>query len=327
VKQVFVTKSPAEAHLLQGLLPAAVMFRVVAALLLSLAWAGTTSLLLSQTPANRAIRVDVDQVLVNVTVTNNRDQYVQGLEQSHFKIFEDNIEQEIVHFATEDAAVTLGIIIDRSGSMGESRQLQVRGPINRSQQSSLTWASESAYSCLQDSLQRDEFFMIEFSDEPQLVVDFTHDMTRLKQRLVFLKPGGNTALWDAVEMGVAKMKDAANPRKALLVLSDGEENHSRLSLTALKNLIREEDVRIYFFGFQAGGLADLTGGRVFTGAEPCKQLQADLKNQYLLGYSSTNRAKDGRWRDIRVRLQADRLPQVLKDSRVRAKTGYYADEE
>jgi Ca-activated chloride channel family protein len=278
---------------------------------------GTIFVLPSQaTPAgqipsgNRSIKVDVNVVSVNVTVTDGRNRYVQGLERERFRVWEDRIEQKVRYFSTEDAPFTLGIVMDTSGSMGYSKQLQP--------------AQLSAASCLQGGVRDDEYFVIEFNDKPRLVADFTARMSTLKEQLLYLRPGGRTALWDAIYMAVAKLEGASNPRKALLVLTDGAENHSRYSLSELKSFLREKDVRIYFFGDGVDQLANLTGGRVFASSNPCQELKADLANQYVLGYEPTNTEADGRWREIRVRVDSSGVPKELSGLSVRARAGYYA---
>jgi Ca-activated chloride channel family protein len=285
------------------------------------------------TQSARGLQVDVDLVLVNVTVTDSRNRFIQGLSKEHFQVWEDRIEQEITTFEREDAPVSLGIVIDKSGSMGYKRPPKVvpgSGRAPSTWQTLIDQARSSAYSCLQDSLRDDEYFLIEFADSPQIVADYTNNVSQLREKLVFLGAGGSTALWDAIYAGVAKLQDATNKRKALLVLTDGEENHSRYSLSELKDALRERDVRIYTMDrveVEIDGLQQVvkqSGGRVFRSSSPCKELAAELRNQYVLGYRSTNRAKDGAWRDIRVRINSANLPREIPKLSTRARAGYYA---
>jgi len=289
--------------------------------------AGTlfASLLLGQQPPvqpNKTFTVDVDLVLVTVTVTDNRSRFVQGLTGKNFLIWEDKVEQEIQAFSAEDTPISLGIILDRSGSMGGKRPKP--GELISQNR---TWI----YSCLKDALKEDEYFLIEFSDRPEVIVDFTTDTAKITKSLPFLSAGGSTALWDSIYAGVAKVRDGVNARKALLVLTDGLENHSRYSLSELKGAVRETDVRIYgmdrvevqFDGLHQ--LVDITGGRVFRSARPCKELGADLRNQYVIGYRPTNRAADGAWRDIQVKINEASLPKGISNLTVRARKGYTAD--
>jgi Ca-activated chloride channel homolog len=265
------------------------------------------------------IKVDVDLVLVTATVTDNRNRFVQGLERGHFQLWEDRIEQEIVHFSTEDTPVSLGIVVDRSGSMGGAPGLNL-----------LATARSTAYGCLEQSLRDDEFFLIEFSDQAQVVADFTSNISKLKERLLFTGAGGRTALWDAIYAGVNKLEDSQHARKALLVLTDGKENKSRYTLTELKGIVREREIRIYSMNLDEvaldamADLTELTGGRIFRSRTPCQELAADLKNQYVLGYIPINRSADGAFRSIRVRVDTKKLPKELSNLSVRARAGYYA---
>ena len=276
---------------------------------------------------NRSIRVDVDLVLVNVTVTDRYGRFVQGLSKEHFQVWEDKVEQEIATFSGEDTPVSLGIILDRSGSMGvtKPRATDSRSP------SILDEARSYAFECLKDGIREDEYFLVEFSSKAQVVADFTNDLSRLREKLLFVEAGGRTALWDAIYAGVAKSQDGMYTRKALLVLTDGLENNSRYTLFNLKEVLRERDVRIYGVNatpnVQFDGLAqliELSGGRSFGSSNPCQELAADLKNQYVLGYRPTNRASDGAFRKITVRLDPSSLPKGVSDLSVRARAGYYA---
>ena len=287
----------------------------------------------SAAQSSHSIHVDVDLVIVNVTVTDSRNRFVQGLSKEHFQVWEDKVEQEITMFEMEDAPVSLGIIVDRSGSMGD-RKPRPSAPGQSSPSASQTLLDEarsSAYSCLRDGLRDDEYFLIEFSDSTQVVSDFTDSLGTLKDKLLFLGAGGSTSLWDAIYAGVRKLQNATHARKALLVLTDGEENSSRYSLSNVKEALRERDVRIYSMNLeevQIDGmqqLVKLSGGMIFRGTSPCKELSAELRNQYVIGYRSTNRATDGAWRDIRVRMNTSNLPKEMSDLSVRARSGYFAN--
>jgi Ca-activated chloride channel homolog len=284
------------------------------------------SSLLCFSQGNR-IDLDVKLVLVTVTVTDKHNRFVQGLKKENFQVWEDKIEQQPTSFSSETVPVTLGIILDKSGSMGGRRPKDGTAPPSL-QDHMISRAS----SCLQQGTREDEYFLLEFSNRPMITADFTNDISKLGQRLIFMDAGGSTALWDAIYLGVRKLESASHPRKALLVLTDGDENSSRYSLSELKAFLREEDVRIYSMDrkeVQIDGMAqlsDLTGGRVFRSSEPCKEFSADLRNQYVIGYKPTNGASDGAWRDIRVRIRPDGLPKEMSDLNVRARKGYYAEQ-
>jgi Ca-activated chloride channel family protein len=272
-----------------------------------------------------SIRVDVDLVLVNVTVTDTRNRFVGGLSKEHFRIWEDKVEQDIQYFSNEDTPVSLGVVFDESGSMGG------RSPssLTPQQRTRIQETKLQAFNCLKDSLREDEFFLIEFSSQPQVTADFTDDPARLKEKIFFAGAGGRTALWDAVYLGVAKVQEGQYPRKALLVTSDGDDNNSRYTLGQLKTILREQDVRIYTTAANAtldglNSLSTLTGGAVLRSSNTCEELKAELRNQYVIGYRPTNRSKDGEFRRITVRINADRLPKGFPGLSVRARQGYYA---
>jgi Ca-activated chloride channel family protein len=188
----------------------------------------------------------------------------------------------------------------------------------------------------------DEFFMVTFNDRPQLRADFTKSVEDVQGKLVYTLPKGQTALLDAIYMGVNKMKDAHNAKKALLIISDGGDNHSRYTSGEIKAMVKEADVQIYAIGIFSiapnqpeeiagpallGDVTSVTGGRLFTISSPneladvATKIGIELRNQYVLGYSPTNRTKDGRWRKIRVKLFP---PKGLPHLNVYSKTGYYA---
>ena len=257
------------------------------------------------------LKVDVDLVLVNATVTDNLGRYVVGLEQKDFHVWEDKIEQKVEYFSTEDAPISVGIILDASGSM----------------QPMLPFAREAALTFLQTSDARDEYFLIEFSDKPRVMVDMTKDIAKLQEQIVFMPAKGSTALYDAVYLGMEKLKKAEYPKRALIVITDGDENHSRYNFTNLRDFVKERNAQIFTIG--AEGAINLivqqTGGYAFQGAglaDICEKIAVELKNEYVIGYRSTNQAKDGRWRKVQLKVDTPRgMPSKLS---VRAKTGYYA---
>ena len=170
------------------------------------------------------IRVDKTLVLINVTVTDPLNRFVTGLEKEHFKLFEDKVEQEITQFSSEDAPISIGLVFDTSGSMGPK---------------------------LQKSRQAASEF---FNDRPELVVPFTTDTDKIQSTLTFTQSKGRTALLDSVYLAMHEMKKAKNPRKAVLIISDGGDNSSRYTETEIKNAVREADVQIFAIGiFESAG--------------------------------------------------------------------------
>lgn len=276
---------------------------------------------------NPSVKVDVDLVLVNVTVTDQEGRYVMSLDRGHFRVWENKIEQEIRSFSSEEVPMSLGIILDVSGSMKEK----------------LTTCRAAAAACLRTGTRLDEYFLLEFNDRAHITQDFTSDAGRLQNNVIFLQSGGTTALYDAVYLGLHKIKDGSNQRKALLIITDGEDNHSRYTFADIREFAKESDVQIYAIGIVddsnsslASGrtgrsvieeLVDVTGGRAFFPdsihdlEDITTKIAFELKHQYIIGYNSTNKQRDGKWRE--VRLKASPLP-GMPHLNVRAKTGYFA---
>jgi Ca-activated chloride channel family protein len=272
---------------------------------------------------------DVDLVLVNVTITDPMNRLVTGLEKENFTVLEGDKTEQIKHFSSEDSPISLGVIFDVSGSMNDKMQK----------------AREAVVEFFKTANPQDEFFMVTFSDRPELLADFTKSIEEIQGRLVYTVPRGRTALLDAIYMGMAKMKDAQHTKKALLIVSDGGDNRSRYTEGEIKTMVKEADVQIYAIGiFDRDGrtpeermgpyllseITDLTGGRTFTIdntnelADVATKIGIELRNQYVLGYRPTNGMRDGRWRKIKVKLNA---PKGLPPLHVYAKTGYYAPTE
>ncbi len=271
------------------------------------------------------IRSNVQLVLVPVSVTDSMERFVTGLSQDNFRVFDNNKLQTIQNFSMEDAPVSLGIILDMSGSMGDKIE-RIRDAVNR--------FCEAANP-------QDEFFMIVFADEPKLAVDFTSNTTEIEKELVFNQPKGRTALLDAIYMGLHKMKHAKYGKKALLIISDGGDNHSRYGENKIKSLARESDVMIYSIGIfdryvptqeemmgpqLLSEIAAPSGGRSYTIDNPnqmpavARHIGMELRTQYVLAYRPQDPPRNGKWRKIRVKLL---LPRRFPFLRARAKTGYY----
>jgi Ca-activated chloride channel family protein len=275
---------------------------------------------------NERIRVDVNLVLVPVTVTDPLNRLVTGLEKQDFFLYENNALQKIKSFSAEDAPVSIGIIFDLSGSMTDK--------INRARNSILEF--------LRTANPQDEFFVIGFNDRPELISDFTANVDNIESRLLTVKPGHRTALLDAIYFGLNKMKQAKNERKALLVVSDGGDNRSRYTESEVRAVVRESDVQIYSIGIfdqyaptreeQLGPIllhdvSEETGGQLFRVddladmADIATKISAELRNQYVLGYRYEDIKRDGKWRKLKVKLVP---PEGLPQLTVHARTGYYA---
>ncbi len=277
----------------------------------------------------RPLKVDVDMVLVPVTITDPMSRLVTGLDKENFQLFEGNTPQEIKSFSSEDAPVSLGVIFDSSGSMSTK----------------MDRAKDAVLQFFKTANPQDEFFMITFSDQPEAVTDFTNSVDEIQNKLVFAVPRRRTALLDAIYMGISKMRQAKFAKKALLIISDGGDNHSRYTENEIKAVVKEADVMVYaigiydrFFSTQEEQLGpallseitELTGGRAFTIDNPndlgdvATKIGIELRNQYVLGYKPNHLARDGKWRKIKVKLLP---PKGLPPLKVYARTGYYAPAE
>ncbi len=277
----------------------------------------------------RPMRVDVDLVLVPVTVTDPMSRLVTGLEKENFILLDNGEPQAIEHFSSEDAPISLGVIFDTSGSMAHKVEK----------------ARAAVVEFLKTANPQDEFFLISFSDKPTLISDFTNSVEAVQGRLMYMVPKGRTALLDAIYLGIAKMRRARWQRKALLIISDGGDNRSRYTENELKAMVKEADVQIYAMGIfdrnprsseeQYGPqllseVSEVTGGRSYTVddlnelGDVAEKIGMELRNQYVLGYRPAKPSRDGKWRKVRVKLIP---PQGSPQLSVYAKTGYYAPSE
>jgi Ca-activated chloride channel family protein len=272
------------------------------------------------------IHTSSDLVLVPVSITDDRNRPIVGLERANFSIFENKKPQEIKNFSTEDTPVSVGILVDTSRSMSYK----------------LARAREAIVQFCEASNPQDEFFLITFSDEPRIAVDFTNRSEDIASELLTARPKGRTSLLDAVYLGLRKMRDARYARKALLIISDGGDNHSRYSERDVKSAIRESDLTLYSIGtFDRGArteeellgpellrdMADSTGGLAFTLSDEkdmpqvTRNIGTRLRHQYMLAYAPRSSARDGKWRKISIKL---RLPKRFPFLHVEARPGYYA---
>jgi Ca-activated chloride channel family protein len=277
----------------------------------------------------QSVRMEVELALVNITVIDPHDRVVTGLGADNFRIFEDKIEQEVVTFSSEDVPISIGVILDLSGSMANK----------------IGKAKEAAIQFFKTANPQDEFLLVTFSEHAQLTSRFTPNIEDLGTSLLSSSAKGRTALLDAIYLGLSEMRSAHNARRALLIISDGGDNNSRYSENDIKRLVREANTQLYAVGiFDPVGyrsrtpeelngpsllseLTELTGGRAFAVenlnelADIAAKVGAELRNQYILGYHPSNKAHDARWRKIKVKL---RTPKGLPPLTAYAKTGYYA---
>ncbi|HYK18131.1 MAG TPA: VWA domain-containing protein [Bryobacteraceae bacterium] len=276
-----------------------------------------------------SFRVDSSLVVIPVSVTDKTNRYVLGLDKDNFQIIEDGTKQTISHFSSEDAPLSIGLIVDISGSIG----------------SELETSRRAASEFLKTLNKGDEVFLVECSDQAQVAIHFTHDAAEINSKLKTATTGGLTALLDAVRLGIDEMKTAQNPRKALLVISDGGDNNSRYTSQQVEDLVRQADVQIFAMGvfepftFGHAGAAELSGPRLLseiseqTGGRAlaasgsqdlpglASRIGLELRNQYVLAYSPANKERDGKFRHVQVMLKA---PEALPELKARWRTGYFA---
>jgi VWFA-related protein len=272
-------------------------------------------------PARTTLRVDTNLALIPVTVLDPLGRLVTGLGADNFQIFEDGVPQRISSFGSEDSPLSMGIVLDTSGSMVDKLADSKKG---------ITEFFKSANP-------EDEAFLVEFSNRPELVLPFTRNLANIEDRILFARPKGLTSLLDGVTLAIAEMKKAVNPRKALILLSDGGDNNSRYNVAEARRRLKESEVQIYallinrvqtsFFPGRSllSDLADLSGGRFYLVALPdmpdvAEKIGIELRNTYLLGYSPTNKARDGKYRSVVVKVSAPRMPKLT----VSWRRGYFA---
>jgi Ca-activated chloride channel homolog len=267
-----------------------------------------------------------------VTVCDPLNRPVTGLEKEHFRIFDDKVEQTVTHFAMEDEPLAVGLVFDTSGSMGNK--------LRRSRM--------AAAAFFKTANPDDEFFLVEFNDQPKLVTGLTQDIEEIQNQLTFSESKGRTALLDAVYLALHEMKKSTKNRKALLIISDGGDNSSRYTETELRNLVRENDVLFYAIGIyepyatrgrtpeelSGPGLlnefAEQTGGRHFPVEDASElpdiaaKISVELRNRYVLGYTPTDQQHDGRYHRVQVKLAQ---PHGLPPLRAHWRLGYFAPTE
>jgi len=273
--------------------------------------------------------LDTTLVLIPVTVVDPMNRFVLGLHKGDFHLYEDGAEQTIANFSGEDAPLSVGIAFDSSGSMSDK----------------LRTSRRAAIQFLRTMNAQDEAVLIEFGDQAALTVGFTNQFDVIQNKLASVAPGGLTAMFDGAQLALHEMQRAKNPRKAIVIISDGGDNNSRYSAREIESLVREADVQIYAMGvFQpsifAGlskeevngprmlsQLAEQTGGRAFTASDAndlpsvAARIAIELRNQYVLAYRSKNRNNDGKYRKVEVKITP---PAGIPSLKVHWRLGYYA---
>lgn len=288
----------------------------------------TPSQRLQEELGTNPVITNTDLITVTVTVTDTYGRFVSGLGKSAFTVLDEKKPQEITFFSDDDAPVSVGVIFDVSGSMGGEK---------------ISRAREALSKFIQTSHNMDEYFLIAFNSRAQLLLDRTRDGNAVLDKLTFVQTRSNTALYDACYLGVEKVQRGVHPKRALLLISDGQDNNSRYTFNELRRLLKESDVTLYGIGILGGNdsgsglgmagqgildeLASVSGGKAFfprSNAEMddiFEQIALELRHQYSIGYKPVNFANDGRWHKIKVKVNPPRgLPRLF----VRSKEGYYA---
>jgi Ca-activated chloride channel family protein len=265
-----------------------------------------------QNPKDGRITLSTDVVNVVVSLTDPYGRLVTGLGKDQFEVFDDKVQQKIAHFTDEDAPVSVGIVYDVSGSMKERIKRSIRA-LRR---------------FIETSHNDDDFFLIAFNDRAKLVEDFTTSGDSILGHLSFVTPHGSTALYDAAYLAVEKAQQGRHSKKALLIISDGQDNNSRYTYKELRNRVKEADIQIYAIGItdpasdELGGvgrstleeITRMTGGRAFFPnayneselVETCTRIALELRHQYSIGFYPTDVTSDARWHKVQVKVNPPR---------------------
>ena len=272
--------------------------------------------------------VNTDLITLTVTVTDQYGRYVSGLTRKTFSVFEDKVEQNIEFFSDDDAPVTVGVIFDVSGSMSGEKISKARTALSR---------------FIETSHNMDEYFLIGFNSRAQLLLDRTRDGSAVLDKLTYVETKGQTALYDACYLGVEKVTRGAHQKRAVLLISDGQDNNSRYTFSELRRLLKESDVVVYSIGILGGSdpgsalgmtgqalldeLSAVSGGKAFfpnTAAEMdeiFERIALELRHQYSIGYRPENFVNDGKWHKLKVKVTPPRgMPRLF----VRSREGYFA---
>jgi Ca-activated chloride channel family protein len=274
----------------------------------------------------RGLVLDRDIVNLTVTVSDRSGRYVTGLQSSHFEVFDDKIKQSIAFFSDADAPSSIGIVYDVSGSM--------RGAARR--------AFHALDRFLDHCHREDDLFVVGFNRKPHLACDFTGRPPSVSNSLLLLEPDGKTAFFDAVYFALQKIQEGKHSKRALVLISDGQDNASRYTMREVRETLKEADVLVYGIGvadlygdpvtiargFEAlEDLCYVSGGHAFFPrseadlVDQCIRVALELRHQYSIGFYPSAEDESGRWRKLKIRINP---PKGLPHLAVRTREGYYA---
>jgi Ca-activated chloride channel family protein len=280
----------------------------------------------SPAATRQTLRANVDLVLVNVTVLDHEGRAVAGLEPANFAVLDDKNPQTIRYLSNVDEPISLAVVLDNSASMAMKIQE----------------ARQALAELINTSNPQDDFGLITVRDQPQVALHFGDAASEIQGTVDALQPDGSTALWDGMYLGVKELENSHYQRKAMIVISDGGDNHSRYTESEIKSLLEEAGVGVYAIGMfdrfarrpeekmgplQLDEVTSVTGGRVFSVhdsqelSRAVTQISHELRSQYVLGYYPSNRSRDGKWRRLKIRLTGAASQAKF---RLYAKKGYYA---
>jgi Ca-activated chloride channel family protein len=307
-----------------------ISFRLTLAASLVLAGAIVASsqdLKLQRIGGDERVMVNTDLVTLSVSVTNADGHAVSGLDKSAFTVFDNKSPQKISFFSDEDAPASIAVVFDTSGSMSGRK---------------IARAKEALADFIQTGHDRDEYLLIDFDSQARLLLDNTRDGDAILRKLIYVEPHGNTALYDAVYLGIEKVMRSAYQKRAILLISDGEDNDSRYSFNELRRSLRESDVTIYAIGVagsflpRKGGpngretleeLASVSGGKAFFPnsasemSEAFERIALELRHLYSIGYRPSSLTRNGEWHHLKVKVAPTvGFPRLF----VRSREGYYA---
>ena len=283
----------------------------------------------SPAPGQPIFRANVDLVLVNVTVVDFAGRVVTGLGSTDFTVLDDKHPQVVRYLSNVDEPISLVVVLDASASMAPNIQE----------------ARKALTELINTSNPQDDFGLVVVSDKPRVALHVDDSASEIQAAVDALQPDGATALWDGMYLGVDELRNSRYQRKAMVVISDGGDNHSRYTESELRSLLKEADIEVYAIGMlhpyatrleekrgplELDEVTSVTGGRVFTARDSAElsravtQISRELRSQYILGYYPSNRIRDGKWRSLKIRVAKSASPEKV---RLYAKKGYYAPAE